>query len=176
MLTTHQKNQADVTIAALPVDASQAAAIGIMRIDDSGRVVGFLEKPKTAARNWTSCAPIRPGSTHGRSPAAAATAGQHGHLPVQSRDAGRRADEDRLSRFRQRGLSGLDRARTACRCHLFDGYWEDIGTIKSFYRGQPAIWPAAIRRSISFEPRSPIYTRAASCRRRASTAPRFAAA
>ncbi len=34
--------------------------------------------------------------------------GQHGHLPVQPQDAGRRAGEDRLPRLRQGGLSRLD--------------------------------------------------------------------
>lgn len=47
MLETHKKSKADVTIAALPVDAKQAAGFGIMRLDDEGRVQGFLEKPKT---------------------------------------------------------------------------------------------------------------------------------
>ncbi|MBL9080941.1 MAG: NTP transferase domain-containing protein, partial [Planctomycetales bacterium] len=47
MLETHKKAKADVTIAALPVDAKQAAGFGIMRLDDDGRVQGFLEKPKT---------------------------------------------------------------------------------------------------------------------------------
>src|SRR5271169_6622 len=37
MLKTHQQNKADVTISAQPIDASQASAMGIMRVDDSGR-------------------------------------------------------------------------------------------------------------------------------------------
>ncbi|MGE0760556.1 MAG: sugar phosphate nucleotidyltransferase, partial [Pirellulaceae bacterium] len=47
MLKTHMETQADVTIAALPVDRIAARSFGIMRIDASGRVQGFLEKPKT---------------------------------------------------------------------------------------------------------------------------------
>src|SRR5262245_22798013 len=47
MLRTHQKAGADVTIAALPVDAKKAASFGIMRVNDDFRVEGFLEKPKT---------------------------------------------------------------------------------------------------------------------------------
>src|SRR5437764_732459 len=46
MLRTHRESGAQVTIAALPVSRKDAAAFGIMRLDDSGRVVGFLEKPK----------------------------------------------------------------------------------------------------------------------------------
>src|SRR5438552_4116575 len=47
LLHAHRDNQADVTIAVLPVSGSQAASFGIVRLDDSGRVVGFVEKPQT---------------------------------------------------------------------------------------------------------------------------------
>jgi glucose-1-phosphate adenylyltransferase len=47
MLKTHQESNADVTIAAVPVAAEQAKAFGIMRLDDTFRVQGFLEKPQT---------------------------------------------------------------------------------------------------------------------------------
>ncbi len=47
MLETHIQTGADVTIAAKPVARSEAHALGVMRCDDSGRVTGFLEKPKT---------------------------------------------------------------------------------------------------------------------------------
>src|SRR3954466_2089669 len=48
MLKAHTESQADVTIAVLPVPAEQTSGFGIMRLDDDGRVVGFVEKPKTA--------------------------------------------------------------------------------------------------------------------------------
>src|SRR5436190_12980268 len=47
MLNTHIKAGADVTIATMPVTREAAHAFGILRADDSGRVAGFLEKPKT---------------------------------------------------------------------------------------------------------------------------------
>ena len=49
MLARHQESGADVSIATLPVHATEAAGLGIMRINDAGRVIGFLEKPKTPA-------------------------------------------------------------------------------------------------------------------------------
>ncbi len=45
-----RESGADVTIAAVPVFGQQAAGLGIMRLDDTGRVVGFLEKPQDGAR------------------------------------------------------------------------------------------------------------------------------
>ena len=47
LLATHEANNADVTIAGIPVTDEASSAFGIMRFDDSGRVEGFLEKPKT---------------------------------------------------------------------------------------------------------------------------------
>ncbi|MEM6798345.1 MAG: sugar phosphate nucleotidyltransferase, partial [Planctomycetota bacterium] len=48
MLAEHQAAEADVSIAAKPVDREEAGALGVMRVDDSGRVIGFVEKPQTA--------------------------------------------------------------------------------------------------------------------------------
>ena len=45
MLKTHQKSRADVTIACMEVELSKASAFGIVEIDQSGRVVDFVEKP-----------------------------------------------------------------------------------------------------------------------------------
>src|SRR5437773_2646868 len=47
LLKTHLDTQADVTIAVLPVPRSQVAGLGIMRIDETGRIIGFVEKPQT---------------------------------------------------------------------------------------------------------------------------------
>src|SRR5687767_4336221 len=47
MLRTHREAQADVTIAGMPVTRQVARACGIMRLEDNGRVIGFLEKPQT---------------------------------------------------------------------------------------------------------------------------------
>jgi glucose-1-phosphate adenylyltransferase len=49
MIASHEAAGADVSIAAVPVHSREAASLGIMRLDDTGRVVGFLEKPQTEA-------------------------------------------------------------------------------------------------------------------------------
>ncbi|MEM1063005.1 MAG: sugar phosphate nucleotidyltransferase, partial [Planctomycetota bacterium] len=47
MLDTHLANRADATIAATPVTREQARGFGLMQLDSSGRVTGFVEKPQT---------------------------------------------------------------------------------------------------------------------------------
>src|SRR5690606_39940989 len=49
MLATHRRSGADVTIAAKPVHRHEAQGLGIRRMDDTGRVVGFVEKPTSDA-------------------------------------------------------------------------------------------------------------------------------
>lgn len=42
----HRETDADITVAALPVDEARATAFGLMKIDDVGRIYEFAEKPK----------------------------------------------------------------------------------------------------------------------------------
>ncbi|MCE9544031.1 MAG: NTP transferase domain-containing protein, partial [Planctomycetia bacterium] len=49
MIETHRKSGAEATIAAMPVTREAATGLGIMRLDETGRVTGFLEKPQTKA-------------------------------------------------------------------------------------------------------------------------------
>lgn len=42
----HRETDADITVAALPMDEKRATAFGLMKIDDEGRIIEFSEKPK----------------------------------------------------------------------------------------------------------------------------------
>lgn len=45
MIDEHQRNSADVTVAALPVRIEDAWQFGVMKVDADWRIVGFAEKP-----------------------------------------------------------------------------------------------------------------------------------
>src|SRR6266699_3810616 len=47
MLQTHKESDADVTLAVLPVVKAQTTELGLVHLDESGRVIGFVEKPKS---------------------------------------------------------------------------------------------------------------------------------
>lgn len=49
MVRTHRRVSADFTIAVKPVPRDQAKALGIMRVDRTGRIVAFVEKPQDDA-------------------------------------------------------------------------------------------------------------------------------
>ena len=54
MLDYHKANNADVTIAAMPVPMEEASRFGIMNTDESGRIVEFEEKPEHPKSNLAS--------------------------------------------------------------------------------------------------------------------------
>lgn len=54
MLKHHQENDADCTIAVLPVPLEEASRFGIMNTDDSDRIMEFEEKPKQPKSNLAS--------------------------------------------------------------------------------------------------------------------------
>jgi glucose-1-phosphate adenylyltransferase len=132
MLATHQRTGADVTIAAVPVAAQAAASFGIMRLDDSGRVVGFLEKPKTAdelklVRTDPAWIDARGIASRGRD--CLASMGIYLFNRQTLVDALTKTD---YQDFGREVFPASIRSRRV-QVHLFDGYWEDIGTIKSFF-------------------------------------------
>ena len=133
MLATHQKAKADVTIAAMPVARKDAGALGIMKLDDTGKVTGFLEKPKTDEDiNLVKMTPewIERQGVQAKGRELMASMG----IYLFNRDA--LIDVLMKTEYRDFGKEIFPASiRTRhVQMHMFDGYWEDIGTIKSFYQ------------------------------------------
>jgi len=133
MMATHQGAKADVTIATTPVSAAEAHAFGIMRFDDSGRVHGFVEKPKTEE----ALKPVRTDPAWLR--ARGINAGNRDCLAnmgiyLFNRDV--LVDLLRSTTHEDFGKEIFPMAIKQKRVyvHPFDGYWEDIGTIKNYFQ------------------------------------------
>lgn len=132
MVKTHEAAKADVTIAALPVSRDKASGFGIMRLDDTGRVQGFLEKPKTdkeleLVRTDPAWIDARGIQSRGRDCLAS--------MGIYLFNRNRLVDVLTKTNYQDFGKEIFPASiRThKVQVHLFDGYWEDIGTIKSFY-------------------------------------------
>jgi glucose-1-phosphate adenylyltransferase len=157
MLKTHKKSGADVSIAALPVDREAAKAFGIMRIDDSGRVVGFLEKPQTQDEYdivRTDPAWLDEHGVNSRGRDCLASMG----IYLFNRDT--LVELLRKSDYQDFGKEVFPMSIRARHVQMypFDGYWEDIGTIRSFYQANLEL--ASKSPPFEFESDvSPIYTR-----------------
>jgi glucose-1-phosphate adenylyltransferase len=132
MFATHQAACAEVTIAGKPVNRSEAGSLGIMRVDPSGRVVGFLEKPKTDRElndvamdsRWLEERGIR---SEGRDCLASMGIYLFNYNTLLSA-----LEKTNYPDFGKDVFPATIRSRHV-QLHVFDGYWEDIGTIRSFY-------------------------------------------
>ena len=132
MLETHKATGADVTISAVPVASEEASGLGIMRLDDSGRVKGFLEKPQTEeelghVRTDPAWIDARGIESRGRDCLAS--------MGIYLFNRAALVEVLEKTNYRDFGkeiFPASIRARHV-QVHLFDGYWKDIGTIKSFY-------------------------------------------
>lgn len=158
MLKSHQDAKADVTIAAIPVTDQDAGSLGIMRLDDSGRVQGFVEKPQTEdqlrpvrmAPEW-----LEAHGVEGKGRDCLASMG----IYLFNRDV--LVDVLKKTTYDDFGREVFPAAIQArqVQTHLFDGYWEDIGTIKAFYEANLSL----ARKDPSFQlvsAEAPFYSRA----------------
>jgi len=158
MLATHISTGADVTIAGIPVHDEAASALGIMRLDDAGRVHGFLEKPQTQAElanfrtdpSWIEA--------HGI-PAAGRSLMASMGIYLFNRDCLLELlTKTDYRDFGREVFPASIRAKKV-QLHAFDGYWEDIGTIRSYYQCNLDL----ARHAVPFElvtAEAPIYSRA----------------
>jgi glucose-1-phosphate adenylyltransferase len=132
MLATHKATGADVTIAAKPVSQSAASGLGIMRVDDSGRVVGFLEKPKSAQELRDVTMEPEWFARRGFPAAESACLASMG-IYLFHRDTLLAAlEKTNYSDFGKEVFPASIRSRRV-QVHVFDDYWEDIGTIRAFF-------------------------------------------
>ncbi len=158
MLKTHQDAKADATISTVPVFANQAYAFGILQFDDSGRVIGFKEKPKTEEElNEVRTTPewIDDHGLDSRGRDCLANMG----IYLFNRDM--LVDLLKTTDYQDFGKEVFPSSIQTHRVqvHLFDGYWEDIGTIRSFFDANLGLVdPKHPFRLI--EKDAPIYTRA----------------
>ncbi len=135
MIRAHRESGAACTIATLPVDQQEASACGIMNIDSNGLVTNFLEKPKTPEAQAGVRTDPKWLADHG----------------IDS-DGGRRCflasmgiylfSKDilvqmlRETKFTDFGkeLFPYTIEKSRVQSFLFDGYWEDIGTVGAFHK------------------------------------------
>jgi len=78
-----------------------------------------------------------------------------GHLRIQPRRFGRSALTTRLTDFGKEVIPGL-LGEQAC-AHIFEGYWEDIGTVRAFFEANLAL-AQPLPPFNFFDPSAPIYT------------------
>jgi len=154
-LEHHRKTGAEITVSVIPTDAERATGFGLLKTDDEGRIVEFREKPTA-----DQLSPMRVDTTR---------------FGLSREDAERRCflasmgvyvfnfaalrelleNEKHTDFGRQVIPEAIGRRRV--QAFLFDGYWEDIGTVGAYYQANlDMIGP--VPKFNLFNAGAPIYT------------------
>ncbi len=115
MLQCHKDNNADLTVAVMPVPWEEASRFGIMNCDDEGRILEFVEKPKEPKSNLASM-----GIYIFTADLLIKTLEEDAVDPNSSHDFG----GDIIPKL----LADGKRLFT----YKFEGFWRDVGTISSY--------------------------------------------
>jgi glucose-1-phosphate adenylyltransferase len=153
----HRESKAHITLCVHPVPRSESSRMGILKVDASGAVEEFVEKPQEQEVIDRFAAPDRVIDSHGLDPGeewCLASMGVYVFEPeilVQAL-----ADEDQTDFGNEVIPSAIGRYRVMA--YPFVGYWQDIGTVGTFFEANIAL----AHRDPPFglyEPGWPIYTR-----------------
>jgi glucose-1-phosphate adenylyltransferase len=148
VVDAHIQNNSDITVAAIPVTAEAASGLGIMKIRQDGRVVAFREKPKLedlAAVHWTQ-----------RSDGRDYLASMGIYVFRKQLLVDLLMNSDCVDFGKDLIPQSVDSHRVWA--FPFDGYWEDVGTIRTFYEANLALTGAAPSFNF-YDFENPIYTR-----------------
>lgn len=157
-LQRHWDTNADVTVSVTPCDEAAASDFGLLKADAEGRIIEFKEKPKgdelQAMRVDTTQLGLKPTEATAR--------------PFLASMGIYVFKYDRLEELLRDDPAGVDFGREVIpsaidggnvQAFVFDGYWEDIGTISAFYRANLDL-TSRIPKFNLFDAEAPVFTRA----------------
>ena len=157
-LARHFETNADVTISVIPFVREQAEDFGLLKVEPSGRVVEFSEKPKGEAleemRVDTSAFGLSPGEAARRPFLASMGIYVFNYRLLEDLLA---RDETWMDFGKQVIPAAIESSNV--QGYLFDDYWEDIGTIAAFHQANLDL-TAVVPKFNLFDTEAPIYTRA----------------
>ncbi len=155
----HRETGADITLSVIPIDERRASDFGLMKIDDSGRIIDFSEKPKGDALTQMRVDTSVLGLTKEQAELQPYIASMGIYVfkkevlfkllreSLESTDFGKEIIPDSAKDYN-------------VQAYLFDDYWEDIGTIEAFYHANLTLTQQPQPPFSFYDEHAPIYTRA----------------
>ncbi len=144
----HIKKKADVTVAVQPVSREEAPRFGILKLNKSGRITRFVEKPVTeeAIVELESCAdPEKP------------CMASMGVYVFETKTLFKMLEDEQLTDFGKHVIPAAIKSHRVMG-YIFDGYWEDIGTVRRFYEVNLDM-ASPLPKFNLYDPQHPIYSR-----------------
>jgi glucose-1-phosphate adenylyltransferase len=157
LLDAHVDQDADITVAALPVTPATATSMGLFLFDREGHIVAFEEKP-SAERLSQLGGSVPPGNyfynrVHNDERPFIASMG----IYVFSRDVLLELLEHTEGTDFGREIIPASLTSHNVKAYLHDEYWADVGTVESFYEANVMLTQPHAPFKF-YDPRSPIYT------------------
>jgi len=136
IIDQHIATGADVTIAAIPFPVSKVEGLGLMRVADDLSISEFVEKPKDPA--VINGLTVSPALEKKLSPSAEKRCLASMGIYVFSREVLRLALENNMKDFGKEVIPAL-LGKAKLFSYIFEGYWEDIGTVRAFFEANLAL-------------------------------------
>ena len=157
-LERHRQTNADVTVSVIPCEPQQASEFGLLKTDETGRIVEFKEKPKgddlLSMQVDTSQLGLDANEAQ-RRPYLASMGIYVFKYEVLEQLL---AEDPAWMDFGKHVIPASIKSRHV-QAFMFDGYWEDIGTIGAFYRANLDL-TSKIPKFNLFDAEAPVFTRA----------------
>jgi glucose-1-phosphate adenylyltransferase len=155
IIQQHIDRGADVTLASVPFPISKVEGLGLMQVHDDLSIERFVEKPKDPAiiaGLALSPALEKTLETPSEEPRCLANMG----IYVFNRAVLAEALENNMTDFGREVIPSL-LGKKKLFAYMFEGYWEDIGTVRAFFEANLAL-AQPLPPFNFFEPKAPIYT------------------
>ena len=149
----HVNSKADLTIATIPVVAKDATGFGIMKVNRAGYIKNFVEKPDLKElEKWKS--KVDPAFADKQKDYLASMG-----IYIFNRAAIKKLFEDKPDYidFGKEMIPHAIKTGYKVASYPYDGYWEDIGTIKSYFKANLELTNPVPDFNL-FDRESPVYT------------------
>jgi glucose-1-phosphate adenylyltransferase len=156
-LARHFETEADITVSVIPCRPDEAEGFGLLKADKDGRIIEFKEKPKGDALESMRVDTTQFGLDAEESQKRPFLASMGIYVFNYERLIDfLKEDETRVDFGKEIIPSAIEKYNV--QAHLFTNYWEDIGTIRSFYEANLDL-AAPLPKFNFFNTDAPIYTR-----------------
>ncbi len=157
-LARHYETSADVTVSVIPCDAQSASEFGLLKTDPEGRIIEFKEKPKGEDLLAMQVDTKNMGLNAEEAMRRPFLASMGIYVFKYDKLEGLLAQDPNWFDFGREIIPAAIRTENV-QAFMFDGYWEDIGTIAAFYRANLDL-TSKIPKFNLFDAEAPVYTRA----------------
>src|SRR5688500_6156658 len=158
-LERHRETSADVTVSVIPCEPRSASEFGLLKTDERGRIVAFKDKPKgdEMLPRHVDTTSLGLDATEAKRRPCLASMGIYVFKYDQLEQL--LAEDPKAVDFGKHIIPTAIHSSRHVHAHMFDGYWEDIGTIGAFYRANLDL-TTKIPKFNLFDAEAPVYTRA----------------